>query len=91
MGYRFCVEGKPRGKPRMTRKDKWAQRDCVLRYWAWAQEIRATVYRSNPDILKRTAPISVEVVAFFSIPKGGAGRLDGVFQRREVRVPQPLT
>ena len=36
----FTVEGPPIGKPRMTRSDKWKKRDCVLRYWAWADACR---------------------------------------------------
>lgn len=30
----------PVGKPRQTQKDKWAKRPCVLRYRAFADEIR---------------------------------------------------
>lgn len=30
----------PMAKPRMTRADKWKQRDCVLRYRAYKDEIR---------------------------------------------------
>lgn len=38
---RFVVRGVPVGKPRMTRKDRWAQRPCVLRYRDWADAARA--------------------------------------------------
>lgn len=38
---RFIVRGVPVGKPRMTRKDRWAQRPCVLRYRDWADAARA--------------------------------------------------
>ena len=30
----------PMAKPRMTRADKWKQRDCVLRYRAYKDELR---------------------------------------------------
>lgn len=30
----------PMGKPRMTRSDKWKQRDCVMRYRAFKDECR---------------------------------------------------
>lgn len=30
----------PVPKPRMTRRDKWAKRPCVLRYWAFKDEVR---------------------------------------------------
>ena len=29
----------PVSKPRMTRRDKWAKRPAVLRYWAFAEEL----------------------------------------------------
>jgi Holliday junction resolvase RusA-like endonuclease len=32
----------PMGKPRMTRRDKWKQRDCVLRYRAFKDSVRAS-------------------------------------------------
>jgi Holliday junction resolvase RusA-like endonuclease len=31
----------PIGKPRMTRRDKWAKRPAVMRYWAFCEEVRA--------------------------------------------------
>lgn len=31
----------PVPKPRMTRSDKWKKRDCVLRYRAFCDEVRA--------------------------------------------------
>lgn len=30
----------PMGKPRMTRRDKWAERDCVQRYWAFKDKLK---------------------------------------------------
>jgi Holliday junction resolvase RusA-like endonuclease len=30
----------PVAKPRMTRSDKWKKRKCVLKYWAYRDEIR---------------------------------------------------
>ena len=30
----------PIAKPRMTRSDKWNQRDCVMRYRSFADEVR---------------------------------------------------
>jgi Holliday junction resolvase RusA-like endonuclease len=34
------VPGTPLGKPRMTRRDKWARRACVVRYRDWADKVR---------------------------------------------------
>lgn len=36
----FTIPGTPVGKPRQTQRDKWAERDCVLRYRAWADRAR---------------------------------------------------
>lgn len=30
----------PVPKPRMTRSDRWKKRDCVMRYWAYKDEVR---------------------------------------------------
>lgn len=37
----FSVPGPPQAKPRMTRRDKWARRPCVLRYRAWCDLARS--------------------------------------------------
>ena len=36
----FSVSGDPMGKPRMTQRDKWAKRPCVLRYRAFKDKCR---------------------------------------------------
>ena len=36
----IVMPGAPIGKPRMTRRDKWAQRPAVLRYREWADRLR---------------------------------------------------
>jgi Holliday junction resolvase RusA-like endonuclease len=30
----------PMGKPRMTQRDKWDKRPCVVRYWQFCEEVR---------------------------------------------------
>lgn len=32
---KYLFKLSPVSKPRMTRRDTWARRDCVLRYWAF--------------------------------------------------------
>lgn len=34
------IPGSPIGKPRMTQRDKWKKRPCVLRYREWADKVR---------------------------------------------------
>ncbi len=45
----------PVPKPRMTRRDKFRQRDCVMRYWAFRDEVR---------LLKVVLPVSNAHVIF---------------------------
>ena len=52
----------PMGKPRMTRKDKWAKRPVVQKYWAWKRDVQ----KESPFIIE--TPRSVYVKAFFNIP-----------------------
>jgi len=40
MGSLAIINIEPNTKPRMTRRDKWAKRPCVLRYRKFCDEIR---------------------------------------------------
>lgn len=44
---KFTVYGKPVAKPRMTRRDKWAKRPCVLKYWAYKTMVKEA-YDNTP-------------------------------------------
>lgn len=55
----------PIGKPRMTRSDCWRKRPAVIKYFAWANEIKLTSLRY--DMPKY--PISLEIVAHIPVPK----------------------
>ncbi len=37
------IPGKPIGKPRMTNRDRWAKRPCVVAYWEWADKAREVI------------------------------------------------
>lgn len=45
MEYRIDIE--PNTKPRQTRSDKWNERPCVMRYRAFADELRYKVAASG--------------------------------------------
>ncbi len=49
ISYELDVE--PVAKPRMTRRDKWAKRPCVLRYWDFCDQLRleAVKYNYSPE------------------------------------------
>ena len=53
----------PMGKPRMTRRDKWAKRPCVLRYRAFCDEVRSHAKDFPEDCYR------VDWVAYLPIPK----------------------
>ena len=58
------VPGLPVGKPRMTQRDKWQKRDCVLRYRAYCDLIRDHWQRAHGATIKK--PDGIMVIA--SIP-----------------------
>lgn len=33
----------PFPKPRMTQSDKWNRRECVVKYWQWAEELNTLI------------------------------------------------
>jgi Holliday junction resolvase RusA-like endonuclease len=39
----FHVSLAPMGKPRMTQRDRWKKRPCVVKYHAWCDELRAAI------------------------------------------------
>lgn len=57
------------GKPRMTQRDKWAKRDCVVKYYEWSDAFRALVEGSGitNECLKNVNHVSW--TAYFSMPK----------------------
>jgi len=61
---KITINVKPMGKPRMTQRDKWAKRDCVMRYRAYADEIRRqTAGKILGDV------IELSWIAYLPVPK----------------------
>lgn len=54
------------GKPRMTRRDKWAQRKCVQEYRAWATELRYLFWGRDA---KQPAPLKLYWEAQIAMPR----------------------
>mgnify|MGYP001348583663 CR=1 FL=1 len=63
---KFTVPGAPIGAPRMTQRDRWAKRPCVLRYWAWKDSVRAVV--SNHDLPDADSIVRLSWTAYFEPP-----------------------
>ena len=61
--YKFTAKLIPMGKPRMTRRDKWAKRPCVLRYRDTCNELRSQA-GNYPE-----RPVSVNWVAYLPLPR----------------------
>ena len=71
---RLVIPGAPVAKPRQTRRDKWMQRPCVMRYRAWENKVRGELIRQ----LARIPDGPIGVVAYFDLPlpkRPGAGEL----------------
>jgi Holliday junction resolvase RusA-like endonuclease len=63
---RITIPGPPMGKPRMTRRDKWAKRDCVARYRDWCDKVRAIVGDTLPAA---ECVLELNWTAYFEPPK----------------------
>lgn len=45
ISYEFELDPVP--KPRMTRRDKWDKRPCVVRYWSYCNNLQAEAQKQN--------------------------------------------
>lgn len=68
----FIVPGNPIGKPRMTSRDKWCQRPCVLRYRELADRARECAGLAGKVTLRR--PMRLSFTAYFEMPKSWSKR-----------------
>jgi len=59
----FTIPGRAIPKPRMTRRDKWAKRKCVLTYIRWANHVRAIAGGKVQD------PIGIIALVYLGFPK----------------------
>lgn len=65
-----AIPGEPVSKPRQTQRDKWQKRPNVMKYRAWADEVRLRMGQMPGDVGR------LDVVFYFTIPtrrKGLAG------------------
>ena len=46
----ICIDASIVPKPRMTRADRWKKRPCVLRYWDFADVLRAAAAALNFEL-----------------------------------------
>ena len=62
----FTIHGCPIGKPRMTQRDKWMKRECVMAYRAWADTARAAAKQAG--FVPRNGPICLQANFFLPVP-----------------------
>ena len=74
------------GKPRMTRRDKWKKRPCVVRYRAFADALRAAAGELPPPELIN----DLSWVATFAFPKSYSKRKRAILLGRLHRVAPDL-
>lgn len=66
----FTIPGAPVAKPRMTRRDKWKLRPCVLAYRDFCD--RALTAAGLRRKMRLSDPIIVTVTAYFGFPRSSA-------------------
>ena len=67
----FTIPGLPLGKPRMTQRDKWKKRPCVVAYRAWADIARLSCPKlPPPEMITR-----LDWTAVFAVNPGTEGQI----------------
>lgn len=67
----ITIHATPLGKPRMTRRDKWQKRPCVLRYRDFADEARAALGTGHR---LSKAPLRLDWQAWLPMPASWSAR-----------------
>ena len=72
---------KPMGKPRMTRRDAWAKRPCVLRYWEFKDTLNAAIEADDGvfNAVNYGNIYRVDWTAYFPIPKSWSKKKKELF------------
>lgn len=77
----FTIPGNPIGKPRMTRRDKWAKRPCVVRYRDWCDLARLCAGKV-PDARSVT---DLQLTAVFEMPQSWSEKQKSLMDGRRHR------
>lgn len=68
----FIYQGKPIGKPRMTQRDVWMKRPCVVQYYQFKDAIRKAAKDAGYD--ESMVILQIRLIAFIAIPKSWSKR-----------------
>lgn len=74
----FIIYGKPVAKPRMTQRDKWKRRPCVVQYREFCDRARAAAGWNEKRIISVPTALSARVFVDLPVTKVKVrGRLPG--------------
>lgn len=68
----FTVRGDVIAKPRMTQRDKWKKRKCVVDYYAYADKVRAVVLEKGIKLPEHKQVVDLSWTAWFEVPSSMA-------------------
>ena len=60
----YLIDIKPIGKPRMTQRDKWAKRKCVVNYFTYCDALRSYVAESGMELTP-----TLDITFYIEMPK----------------------
>lgn len=80
---KVVIPGPPMGKPRMTQRDKWAKRPCVMRYRNWADLARLCVLEQVKKLPDANSVTRLSWVAYFEPPAKQATKRLGKLHRQK--------
>ena len=64
MNQVYLIDIKPVGKPRMTQRDKWAKRKCVVNYFAYCDALRSYVAENAMELTP-----TLDITFYIEMPK----------------------
>lgn len=67
--FRIVIPGQPVAAPRMTQRDKWASRPCVVKYFNWRNNAKRIAIEQLGEIPDPETIVSLSWVAFIEPPK----------------------
>jgi hypothetical protein len=60
----YTIPGEAPGKPRMSQRDKWKKRDCVVAYFGWCDLAR----KHCPDLPTAVSVDAYSIIAYYRPP-----------------------
>lgn len=74
----YLIDIKPIGKPRMTQRDRWAKRKCVVNYFKYCDALRSYVVENAMELTP-----TLDITFYIEMPKSWSKK------KREAMYMQP--